>query len=297
VQPVQRIWEPDSMRWMGDRLWLKLYYRHRMGRRLRLRRPVLFTEKLQWLKLYDRRPVYAVMADKLRVRDWIKQTFEGGQPPHSIPLLGVWERAEDIDFDALPNQFVLKCNHDSASYIICKNKSQLDIPAAREKLDFCLRRDYSMPCREWCYKDIPRRILAEEYMEDDDGEGLKDYKFFACNGEPTSIEIHFDRTANHQRINYYDLQWNLTDCSIPDHPRDPDAYIPKPVQLEEMLGYIRKIAVGIPFLRVDFYVIRNKVYFGECTFYPEAGYSKFSGDYDRIFGDMIQLPKKPSAGG
>lgn len=207
---------------MPDRLYLEWMYEIRMGERLHLDHPVTFNEKLNWLKLYDRRDAYTQMADKYAVRKYIVDKI--GEE-YLIPLLGVWDCAEDIDMDALPGQFVLKCTHDSASVIICKDKASFDWDAAREQLSTSLTTNYFYPSREWPYKNIVPCILAEQYMVDESGTELKDYKIYNFGGEPALIQVDFGRFVHHER-NLYDLDWNYIDETI-EYPRNPDVHIPR----------------------------------------------------------------------
>ena len=273
-------------RQMPDRLYLEWLYEVRMGERLHLDHPVTFNEKLNWLKLYDRRDEYTKMADKYEARRYIDEKI--GEE-YLIPLLGVWDKAEDIDPDTLPDQFVLKCTHDSASVIICKDKGTFDWNAARDKLSKSLAVNYFYPSREWPYKNIVPRIIAEQYMVDESGTELKDYKIYNFGGKPELIQVDFGRFVHHER-NLYDLNWNYIDEQI-EYPKNPAVSIPRPEHLELMLQLAAKLSQGMPSVRTDFYSINGKVYFGEITFYQEAGFAHFSSkDYERYLGSRIQLP-------
>ena len=272
---------------LPDALYLKIMYRASMGKRLNLKNPKTYSEKLQWLKLYDRRPEYSMMADKYGVREYIAKMV--GEK-YLIPLLGVWDDPEDIDFDALPQQFVLKCNHNSGTGMcICKDKSKLDIEKTKRGLKRGLRQDYHLHGREWIYKDIKRRIIAEKFMEDASGEGLKDYKVMCFNGEPKLVQIHSGRFTDH-RVDWYDTQWNLLDAWMVVPPSG--VAVDKPPFLDELLEVSRKLSAGIPQLRVDWYYTNGQLYFGELTFFNASGMAPFSPEeWDRKLGDMIQLPK------
>ncbi len=274
-------------RWMPDRLYLEWLYEVRMGTKLQLDHPVTFNEKLNWLKLYDRRDEYTRMADKYEVRQYIADQI--GEE-YLVPLLGVWNSAAEIDADALPDQFVLKCTHDSASVIICKDKSTFDWAAVKEKLSQSLAINYFYPSREWPYKNIKPRIIAEQYMVDESGTELKDYKIYNFSGQPELIQVDFGRFVHHER-NLYDLNWNYIDEQI-EYPKNPQVQIGRPEHLELMLQLAAKLSQGIPSVRTDFYSINGRVYFGEVTFYQEAGFAHFSSDaYDRYLGSLIQLPE------
>lgn len=271
---------------LPDKLYLKLLYQVRMGKKLNLKNPVTFDEKLQWLKLYDRKPEYTNMADKYAVRKYVTDRLGEG---YLIPLLGVWERAEEIDFSMLPEQFVLKCTHDSGSILICKDRKSFNVTAAREKLNEKLKTNYYYPSREWPYKDIKPRIIAEKYMTDESHVELKDYKIYTFSGEPYLIQVDFGRFTEHKR-NLYTTDWEYIDETI-EYPRDPSIQIERPKKLEEMLLCARKLSEGTASLRTDFYSINDKIYFGEITFYQEAGFAHFSSEaYARKLGEKICLP-------
>ena len=256
---------------MDDESYIRLCYHLHTGKVLDLNNPKTFNEKIQWLKLNYRRPEYTTLVDKYKVREYIANTI-GGE--YLTPLLGVWERAEDIDFNALPDQFVLKCNHNSGiGMCICTDKSKLDTSKVRRELNRGLRQDYYLTGREWAYNNVPRRIIAEQYLTDD-GFGLKDYKFFCFNGEPRLIQVDFDRFVGHKR-NLYTTDWQYFNGEI-EYPADPNVMIPRPETLNIMLDLARKLSAGYPHVRIDFYSIKGKVYFGEMTFYHGSGYEHFS---------------------
>lgn len=273
-------------RYIPDRIYLKMLYQVRLNEKLDIRNPVTFNEKMQWLKLYDRNPVYTKMADKYEVRSIVKAKL-GAE--YLIPLLGVWESVEEIAWEKLPEQFVLKCTHDSASVCICKDKAGFDKAAACRKLDRALKVNYYYASREWPYKNIKPRIIAEKYMADESGTELKDYKIYTFGGEPYLIQVDFDRFVRHRR-NLYTTEWEYIDEEI-EYPKDPSVRIQKPEKLEEMLACARKLAGNTASLRTDFYSVNDKIYFGEITFYQEAGFARFSSEeYAKKLGEMIVLP-------
>lgn len=275
---------------LPDRLYLKFVYQSIMGKKLNLKKPETFNEKLQWLKLYDRRPEYTMMVDKYLVREYISK--EIGEE-YLIPLIGAWDSPDEIDFDTLPDRFVLKCNHNSGlGMCICKDKSKLDICKVKEELKRGLKQDYYLTGREWPYRDVPRKIIAEQFMEEPSGSDLKDYKFFCFSGEPKMILVCADRfTASGLRENFYDIDWNLMPLQRPKHT-NTDYEISKPDKLPEMLNLARVLAKDLPFSRIDFYVINNKVYFGEITFFPASGMETFNPEeWDYKLGEWISLPK------
>ena len=277
-----------GMKVLPDKLYLTLLYQVRTGKKIDWKKPKSFNEKLNWLKLYDRRPEYVKMADKYEVREYIKEKL--GEE-YLIPILGVWDSVEEIDFSTLPEQFVLKCTHDSASVVICKDKSAFDKEAAIQKLKDSLEINYFYPSREWPYKEIKPRIIAEQYMVDESHTELKDYKIYNFNGNPELIQVDFGRFTHHER-NLYSTDWEYIDEQI-EYPKNPKIQIAKPDNLEEMLTFAKKLSEGIPSVRTDFYAINGKTYFGEITFYQEGGFGKFETEsYERELGDLIQLPTK-----
>lgn len=271
---------------LPDKLYIQMLFYVKTGNKPDLKNPMSFNEKINWLKLYDRNPLYTQLADKLGVRSYVKNVI--GEK-YLIPLLGIWDKIEDIDFEALPNQFVLKCTHDSGSVIICKNKKNFNKEEAIEKLKLAMKNNYFYYNREWAYKNIIPRIIAEQYMVDESGKELKDYKVFMINGEPEFIEVDFERFSNHKR-NLYTLEWKLLDTKI-EYPRDLDKNIAKPLNLEEMLECARKLTKNIPSVRVDFYSVGEKIYFGELTFYQDGGFVPFdSEEFEKKLGEKIILP-------
>lgn len=271
--------------WMSDKFYIETEWRIVMGYKLDLKNPKTFNEKLQWLKLYDHNPLYTTLVDKLRVKDCVAEKI-GAQ--YVIPTLAVWESAEDIDISQLPDQFVLKCNHDSGSVVICKEKSTLDLNAAKEKLSKALQYNWYSEHREWAYKNVKPYIFAEAYMVDQKMNDLPDYKIFTFNGDPKIIQVDFDRFVDHKR-NLYDTEWNFIDATIL-YPSSKDRVFDKPKVLDEMLKLSKWLSSGIRHVRVDFYIINNKIYFGEMTFYHEAGLGQFSSnDLGEYMGGLIQL--------
>ena len=269
--------------------FLKRMYRICMGRELDLAEPRTYTEKLQWLKLYDHRPEYTVMVDKYAVKQYVAEKI--GEE-YIIPLLGVWDRAEDIDFAALPERFVLKTTHDSGSYVVCKDKSKLDIPAVRKRMAKFLKRKYYDGNREWPYKNVRPRIIAEAYMEDSRYGELRDYKFFTFGGEPRVLYIAQGRGRGEPTVaDFFDMDFNHLPFTI-DHDTAP---VPpeKPEGFERMKQLAAKLSRGTPQLRVDFYEVDGRVYFGEMTFFHCSGMEAFHPEqWDRTFGDWVTLPEK-----
>ena len=272
---------------MPDRDYLERKFEALMGTPLHLDAPQTFNEKLQWLKLYDRKPEYTMMVDKYRVREYIAQKI-GAE--YLIPLLGVWDSPDEIDFAALPEQFVLKCNHNSGlGMCICKDKSTLDLRKVRRDLQKGLRQDYYLPGREWPYKDVPRKIIAEKFMIDNEVNELRDYKFFCFRGEVKCFKVDFDRFIDH-RANYFDPDGNPMPFGEVVCPPKPDKQLVLPENLAEMISLAEKLSGDIPFLRVDFYNIQGRIYFGELTFSPASGMGKFiPEEWDAILGSWLRL--------
>lgn len=276
--------------WLPDKPYLKLLYRSQMGKKLDLENPKTFNEKLQWLKIYDRKPEYVQMVDKYEAKKYVAERI--GEK-YIIPTLGVWDRFEDIDFDALPDQFVLKCTHDSGGLVICRDKTNLDKAAAKEKIEQSLRKNYYHRCREWPYKDVQPRILAEQYMEETTAgcvEGLTDYKFYCFDGEPRFLYVS-KGLEDHStaRISFLELDWSFSPFVRSDY-KPFDELPAKPKNYEAMLDVAKKLSSGIAFLRVDLYEIAGKIYFSELTFSPCGGMIPFGPEsWDLELGKMVTV--------
>lgn len=281
--------EQHVFKYMDDKTFLKLYYRIFTGNRLDLENPRTFNEKIQWLKLYNQRPEYTIMADKYLAKEYVGKKI-GEQ--YIIPLLGVWDSPDEINFDELPDRFVLKCNHNSGTGMcICKDKSALDIDKVKKKLKKGLNENFFLHGREWAYKNVPRKIIAEEYMEDESGYELKDYKIFSFDGVPKLIEVDFGRFTKSHKRNLYTTDWKLVNAEI-KYRSASDRKIDRPECLNEMLELAGKLSEGIPQMRVDFYVINKKIYFGELTFYHGSGLEDFRPESLGVkLGDYIKLPE------
>lgn len=271
---------------MDDRKYLERVYKARMGRPLNLENPQLFSEKLQWLKLYDRNPLYTQLVDKYRVREYVAEKI--GEE-HLIPLLGVWDDPDDIDFDALPDQFVLKCNHNSGTGMcICRDKSKLVYKAVRKELKKGLQENFYLRHREWPYKDVPRKIICEQYMTDNSmTDELTDYKFFCFHGVAKVMYVSKDICSS-PRTNFFDMDFNPLPIRLKDPPAD---ILPqKPEHFDKMKQFSEVLSKDIPFLRVDFYSSQECVFVGELTFYHAGGFVKVSPpEWDQKFGSWIHL--------
>lgn len=271
-----------------DETFIKIEYFFGRKRLLNLKNPKRFNEKLQWLKLNCKKEEYTNLVDKCEVKKIVGKIL--GEE-YIIPTIGVWDKFDDIDFEKFPNQFVLKCTHDSGGLYICKDKSVFDKSKAKKKIEKSLKKKYFYEHREYPYKNVKPRIIAEKYMEDESGSQLKDYKIFCFNGEPKYIEVDYDRYTDH-KLNVYDLDWNFVDFYMTSR-NDKNVIIPRPKTLDKMLEFARILSKNDIFVRVDFYSINDNVYFGELTYHPGSGMIDFHPDcYDYILGDMLVLPNK-----
>lgn len=272
---------------MSDEKYLKKMYKALMKKELNLDNPQTFNEKLQWIKLYDRKPQYTKMVDKYEAKIYVADKI--GEK-YIIPTLGVWDKFEDINFDELPEQFVLKCTHDSGGVVVCKDKKSFDIEKAKKKINNSLKENFFYKYREWPYKNVKPRIIAEKYIEDANSDDLNDYKLFCFNGETKCCYVCTERNSTTGMcIDYFDLEWN----HMPFRRYAPNSSkkIEKPKNYEIMIKLAEVLSEGIPFVRVDFYEIGDEIYFGELTFFPGAGFREFTPDkWDKTFGDWINLP-------
>jgi len=253
-----------------------------------LETPVTFNEKLQWLKLYDRDPMYTSLVDKYEVKKYIEERLGKG---YVINTLGVYNTFDEIDFSKLPNQFVLKCTHDSGGIIICKDKTKLDKKLVKKQINKALRRDFYHLSREWPYKNVVPRIIAEEYIEDDGTKELRDYKFFVFSGKVKAMFVASNRQGDGETyFDFFDNNYKHLDV-INGHPMNP--ILPKmPNNFKKMIKLAETLAGDMCHVRVDFYEANNRIYFGEMTFYHWSGLMPFGPEeWDRRFGDWIKLPE------
>ncbi len=273
---------------LSDRLFLKLKFKDMMGYKLNLRHPKTFNEKIQWLKLHDRKPEYARMVDKIEAKKYVAEKI--GEE-YIIPTISTCDHFDEINLWQLPEQFVIKCSHDSGGLIVCRDRKDLDLAKARRKIETGLKKNFYYVSREWPYKSIKPRILIEECMTDDDREELTDYKFMCFGGEVKCIFTCTDRfSKDGLKVTFFDRDWNV----LPFERKYPKSTvsIPKPPDLEKMIELSERLAKGMSFVRIDFYNPRpGVVKFGEITFYPGAGFEKFSPkEWDYRLGDLIKLP-------
>ena len=275
---------------LPDEMFIRLNYLRRMKQWPDLKNPTTYNEKLQWLKLHDRQPLYTQLVDKYEVRRFVEERI-GGE--YLVPLAGgPWNSFDEVDFDALPERFVLKCTHDSGGLVICRDKRTLDREKARRRISQSLQQNFYYHNREWPYKDVQPRIIAEAYMEDASTNELRDYKFFCFDGEPRMLFVASDRqTAGEEtKFDFFDMDYNHLDL----RNGHPNAAVPpeKPAQFGLMRELAQKLSQGIPHVRVDLYEVNGRVYFGEMTFYHWSGMVPFDPpEWDRKLGSWIGLPE------
>ena len=271
-----------------DEKYLKKMCDVRLGYKLNLENPRTFNEKLQWLKLHNRKSEYITMVDKYDVKKYVAEII--GEK-YIIPTLGVWQHFDEINFDELPNQFVLKCTHDSGGLVICKDKKDLDLIKAEKKITKSLHNNYYFYGREWPYKNVKPRIIAEPYMEDNKVHELIDYKLMCFNGEVKCSFTCSERFSQEGlKVTFFDNDWKV----MPFERHYPSSKNPpqKPLNFNKMLEFATKLSRGIPFVRVDFYEINGLLYFGELTFFPGNGFEEFTPlEWDYKMGSWLKLPK------
>jgi hypothetical protein len=269
----------------ADQIYLKILFRYLMGKSCDIENPITYSEKLQWLKVYDRNSLYTQLVDKYEVRKYIKEKI--GEE-YLIPSLGIWNYFDEVDFGQFPNQFVLKCTHDSGGLVVCKDKSKFDKKMARKKIEHCLKRNYFINHREWPYKNVRPRILAEQYIIDESGYELKDYKFFCFDGKVKALFIATDRGAD-TKFDFYDAKFNH--LPFTNGHSNAGKSIQKPRNYEDMIRIAEELSQGIPHVRVDLYNVDGKILFGEMTFYHWSGLMPFEPEkWDYIFGEWLHLP-------
>lgn len=273
---------------LPDSTYLKLIFYARLGYRLNLKSPKTFNEKIQWLKLYDKHPEYTRMVDKVDAKEYVASII--GQE-YIIPTFGVWDSIQDIDWEKLPQQFVVKSTNDSGGVVVCKDKSLFNVDKAVEKLQRTGNRDYTKINKEYPYHNVSHRYIAEQYLEDESGFELKDYKIFCFNGVPKFLFVATGRQQNDTRFDFFDCEFN----HLPVKNGHPNADIQptKPQNFEEMLEIASRLSQGIPHVRVDLYNVKGRVYFGEMTFFHWSGIVPFEPiEWDYKFGEYIKLPNK-----
>ena len=279
-----------KLKWLPDKPFICLLYLTRMGQFPNLRNPKTYNEKLQWLKLHDRNPAYVPMVDKLKAKELVAQKI-GSE--YIIPTIRIWDSPQEICFDELPNQFVLKCNHNSGGVVVCRNKSELDQAKALAKLSRAFRENFFYRGREWPYKNIEKKVFAEVYMEDKATSELRDYKFFVFDGKVKALFVACGRIKSIKELRFDFFDENYQHLEVQRHY--PKAAVPpqKPVNFEEMKRLAETLGKDLPHVRIDFYEVDGKVYFGEYTFFSGSGIVPFEPEcWDEIFGSWLKLPKQ-----
>lgn len=271
-----------------DNLYIKMIFKGKLGYKLNFDNPQTFNEKLNWMKSYNRQPIYTTLADKYAVKQIVKEKI--GEE-YVVKNLGVWDSFDEIDFNSLPKQFVLKCTHDSSGAIICRDKDTFDLLATKKRIDFVMKMNYFYACREWPYKNISHRIIADELLDDGSGHELNDYKFWCFNGKPTYMYCTVKTSMENIFENFYDMDFKPVNINHGFPRRNPE--FEKPEAFELMKELAAKLSAGIPFVRIDFFYVNGKVYFGEYTFFDWAGLGKFSTyEQDLELGKLIELPRQ-----
>lgn len=272
---------------LPDELYLKVRFRHRVGYWPNFKTPKTYNEKLQWLKLNNRRPEYTNMVDKIESKKYVASIIG---KEYIIPTLGIWNDVEEIEWEKLPNQFVIKVTSDSGGIVVCKDKATLDIEKTKKKLKHGWGKNYYQYNKEYPYKDLKPRIIAEQYMEDESGYELKDYKIFCFDGEPRCLFVATDRQTKGEetKFDFFDLDWNHLPFTN-GHPNSKKA-ISKPENFEVMIDIARKLSQGMIHVRVDLYNVNGKIFFGELTFFHWSGMTRFvPNEWDYKLGNFINI--------
>ena len=273
----------------NDEKYLSALYWIKFGVKPDLINPVKFSEKIQWLKLHNRNSLYTTLVDKYKVKEYVSDRL-GEQ--YIIPVIAVWDSPQDIKWEVLPKQFVIKTNHDGGGngIVICKDKVLCSINKVLKEINHSFRRNSYLHGREWPYKNVQKNVFAEQFIVDAKGE-LRDYKFFCFNGRVRCFKIDYNRHIKHQ-ANYYDPDCNLLMYGETICPFNPDAEIHIPDNIREMILLAEKLSEGFPFVRVDLYNVDGRIYFGEFTFFPAGGMSQWDGDIDvdALWGSWLKLP-------
>lgn len=278
-----------SLRFLPDQSYVKLYFRLNLHRKLDLKNPKYLNDKLQWMKFNYRFPLQTIVSDKYAVREYVAEKIG---TEYLIPLLGVWDNFEKIDFDKLPDQFVLKCNHDSGGLVICTNKKDFDINGARKKIKRSLKSNFYWIGREYQYKNIIPKIICEQYITED-GNVPEDYKIYCFNGIPDAILVckgRFSKGSHKAQYYFYDHNWNFLPYNKGDTIKN-DLKVEKPKNLEKMLEIARKLSEDFIFARIDLYNVDGKIYFGEITLSPNSGFDPdITIETDKMFGEKLEIP-------
>ena len=274
-----------GLKFIPDKMYIQMYYFLRFKKIINFKNPQTYNEKLNWLKINDRNPLYTKLVDKYEVKEYVANLI--GEE-YIIPTLGVWNHFDEIDFDKLPDQFVLKCTHDSEGLVIVKDKSKLNKEEAKEKIENALKYNFYYIGREWPYKNVKPRIIAEQYMEDKTDKELKDYKFFCFNGEPKAMFIASDRSIGQTKFDYFDLDFNR--LNIVQHYPNSTNKVNKPINFDKMIELSKDLSKNLKHARIDFYEVNGKIYFGEITFFHFSGFMPFEpSKWDNTFGEWLNI--------
>lgn len=280
-----------SFSWLPDHIYLRIRYRLNKGNWPNLRNPQLFSEKIQWLKLYNHRPEYTKMVDKYEVKKIVSNII--GEK-YIIPTLGIWDEPEDINWEALPQQFVLKTTNGGGSggVIICRDKEKISKDETLNKLKNSMKSSIYKSYREWPYKDVKPRIIAEKYIEGENG-SLDDYKFSCFDGRVNDVMVCYDRGSGDTKFYFFDKEWNLLPLNVRGKNAPKGFSLPKPSCMDEMFGIAAKLSKGLPYARIDLYAVKGHPYFGEITFFPASGFDRnLLEETEILHGSMINLPPK-----
>lgn len=274
---------------LPDKIYLKLMYRALLNKRLDIENPKTFSEKLQWLKINDRNPLYTDLVDKYEARKYIEKVIG---KDYLIPILGIYNSFDEIDFDDLPNEFVLKSTHDSGGVVICRDKNNFDKDEAKRILNGSLKRNYYYWGREWPYKKVKHRILCEAMIKTEDGRAPIDYKFHCFNGEPDNVMLCLDRENGNTKFYFFNEKWEFMRYTIDSLNEPEDFTLPKPKMMDEMFRIARELSKGFKFVRVDLYCEKDKIYCGELTFFPASGFNvTLLKDVNMLLGDKLDITK------
>lgn len=287
---ISRFIAKGFFNFLSDKTFLKLAFWARLNQKLDLDNPISLNEKIQWLKLHDRKELYAKIVDKYAVREFIKNTL--GEE-YLVPLVGgPWNSFDEIDFDLLPSSFVLKTTHDSGGVVVVPDKSKMDKVESKKKIMKSMKNNYFYPNREWPYKSITPKIIAEEYLVDSSGSELKDYKIICFNGKPENVMVCTGRILNQVKFYFFDWNWKFLPLNYGDELLPSDFSIPKPQKLDEMRSIATKLSEGYDLIRIDLYEANNQIYFGEMTLYPDSGFDQdITKETDLMFGKKLHLTR------
>lgn len=287
---IEWLGKKEFLNFIADDIYLKILYSVIMGKKLNLINPITLNEKIQWIKIYDRKTIYKSFVDKIKVREFVQKCIG---PNYLTQIIGVYENFDDIDFEQLPEKFVLKCSHDSGSCVICQNKNNFNRKKIRRFINQRLKVDFFWFAREWAYKGLKPKIIVEKYMEDECLHELRDYKFYCFKEIVECVLVCMDRNIGKPKFYFFDKEWNLKRYNIGGKNAPPNFTIPKPQNLEKMFEIAQTLSLKSKayFIRVDLYNINGKIYFSELTLYPDSGMDvNRLPETDLYFGSLVKLP-------